>query len=202
MVKFYKVFFSLLLVAAFSVASQTASAQTVGFAPGKGYKQVNFGLELEGWGFPIYAGMDFGVGEFITVGPRIVVGTEGSSYEMPIINSNNELDEAKVKSRTTVAVPSFRGDYHFSGHINGLPAELDLYGGLTFGIAIYHSSTSYSYNGNLKDGHEFPDVDPVTNANAKLWAQVGGRYFFSPNWAAQLEFTSSTNAILGLSYRF
>ncbi|WP_017731212.1 outer membrane beta-barrel protein [Nafulsella turpanensis] len=201
--KIYKIVSALLLTGALSLLSVASFGQssTTGFAPGKGYKQVNFGFELEGWGFPVYAGMDFGVGKFITIGPRVVVGTKGDSREMDVLNSNREWDKAKISSRTTVVVPSFRGDYHFSGHISGLPAELDLYGGLTFGVAVFHSSTNYHYNGQLVEGYEFPETEPTTSSDAKLWAQAGARYFFNPKWAAQLEVTSTSNAILGLTYR-
>lgn len=200
----YKSISALLLTGALSLLSIASFGQdaTTGFAPGKGYRQANFGFELEGHGFPIYAGMDFGVGKFITIGPRIVVGTEGSSMDMPVFNSNGELDQAKIKSRTTALVPSFRGDYHFSGHISGLPAELDLYGGLTFGIAIFHSTTKFDYDGQLEEGVVIPDYEPQTNSDAKIWAQAGARYFFSPEWAVQLEVTSTSNAIIGLSFRF
>jgi outer membrane immunogenic protein len=191
MVKFYKVFFSLLLVTAFSVASQTASAQTVGFAPGKGYKQVNFGIELEGRGLPFYVGMDFGVGEFITVGPRLIVETEGESLD---------AGGMELHSRATAFVPSFRGDYHFSGHIKGLPAELDLYGGLTFGLVIVNASSEYiDLEGEKQRNSNTSDPD------ARLWAQAGGRYFFNENWGVQLELTTlggNGDAALGLSYRF
>lgn len=192
MMKFYKVLSILFLATVLSISTISVSAQTTGFAPGKGYKQLNFGIELQGYGIPVYAGMDFGVGEFITVGPRIILETQGDSY------SHMGYD---VSSRTTLAVPSFRGDYHFSGHINGLPPELDIYGGLTLGFAIVRSSLEWRKDGKLVD----PQPEPSKpSANPKLWGQLGARYFFAENWGVQLEFGSlgRGDGAIGMTYRF
>lgn len=190
MIKFYKILSLLLLTAALSLGSTAVSAQTTGFAPGKGYKQANFGIELDGRGIPLYVGMDFGVGEFITVGPRLIVETEGETWS---------AGGMKLRSRATAYVPSFRGDYHFSGHIKGLPAELDLYGGLTFGVIVVNSSADFiDFEGNKQRTSTTSDPD------ARLWVQAGARYYFNENWGAQLEFTTlgGNDAALGLSYRF
>lgn len=194
MKKLYKIYALFLFIGAFTIASGTAFAQgseSTGFAPGgKGYRQLNFGIELQGWGIPVYAGMDFGVGEFITIGPRITLETQAESFVWKGM---------EAKSRSTVVVPSFRGDYHFSGHIKGLPAELDIYGGLTLGFVMLNSKTTYRIDGKLVD--EQPT--PTRNTQPKLWAQLGARYFFSDNWGVQLEFASyGTDGAVGLTYRF
>lgn len=191
MKKINKSISTLLLTAALSLLSVVSFGQTstTGFAPGKGYKQLNFGVELEGMGLPLYLGMDFGVGKFITIGPRLLVETESDKYKVAGMELN---------SRYTVFVPSFRGNYHFSGHISGLPAELDLYGGLSLGLVIARSSVDYiDFNGDKQTNGSTGDPD------ARLDVQLGGRYFFSDNWGAQIEFTTLGNdAAIGLSYRF
>lgn len=194
--KFYKFYTTFLLTAAFCIASMSAFAQeaeTTGFAPGgKGYKQLNFGIEL-GRSMPIYAGLDFGVGKFITVGPQLSIYTRSETAS--IMNM-------ETKSRASVAIPSIRADYHFGGHIKGLPAELDLYGGLSLGLVIAHSSSEVRMNGELMD--EQPE--PLTTTESRLWAQVGGRYFFSDNWGVQLEYSTRKHgggiSTVGVSYQF
>ena len=192
MIKFYRFFSILFLVGALSITS--AFAQSTGFAPGKGYKQINFGIELQGYGIPVYAGMDFGVGEFITIGPRLILETQGETTS----NTWGGV-EIKTKSRNTVAIPSFRGDYHFSGHIKGLPEELDIYGGLTLGFVIVRSSVVTTWDGVVQD-----EISPKTNnTSPRLWGQLGARYFFAENWGVQLEFASyGTDGAIGMTYRF
>lgn len=193
MIKFYRLFTVMLLAGVLSIT--TASAQDTGFAPGKGYKQINFGIELQGYGIPVYAGMDFGVGEFITIGPRIIFETQGDTEKI----TWGGVDVVTT-SRTTVAIPSFRGDYHFSGHIKGLPKELDIYGGLTLGIVMVRGSYEVSWDGEVQENLS---EEPVKSNTPKLWGQLGARYFFAENWGVQLEFASyGTDGAVGMTYRF
>lgn len=203
MMRIYKIFSASLLVGILNLASGNAIAQDTGtgFAPGgKGYKQINFGIELQGLGIPVYAGMDFGVGKMITVGPRVIFDTEGDTHVSQTYKSGSwDKVDHEVKWRSTVIIPSFRGDYHFSGHINGLPSELDLYGGLTLGFVMSHTRSTIRIDGELAS--EQPKS--MSDTTPKLSAQFGARYFFSGNWGAQLEFTSLGNdAAIGLTYRF
>lgn len=205
MVKLYKIWSLILLIGAFVLSSGTAFAQsseeTTGFAPGgKGYKQVNFGIKLQENGIPVYLGMDFGVGKMITVGPRIIIHSQGESMKQMVPTANGR-EEHEISYRYTLAIPSFRGDYHFSGHINGLPPELDLYGGLTLGFVVVRSSTQMRIDGKLTDDQP----EPHNNITPKLWGQLGARYFFTNSWGVQLEFATLNRAnsgSVGLSYRF
>jgi outer membrane immunogenic protein len=185
---FKKLSLAALMILTFSAVSVNVNAQnSYGFAPGDGFKQLNFGLELEGIGIPVYAGMDFGVSDMITIGPRVSFATDGSSYTM------NGID---FDARTSVIIPSFRGDYHFSGHIEGLPAELDFYGGLSLGLVLVNSRSTYE---------DFDGVEQETtssNSDIDFWIQAGARYFFSDKWAVHLELASrGYNASLGLSLK-
>lgn len=197
---FTKSFFAVLALSLIGMAC--VKAQGTGFAPAKGFKQVNFGIELEGYGLPVYAGMDFGVGENITIGPRIIFERQSDKERFDMYGV-----DYTIKTSSTYIVPSFRGDYHFSGLINGITNKLDFYGGLTFGYAIWRYHQKFEYNGNDPDFEDYVNrnqEDPRTNSDAKIWAQVGGRYYFSDNWAVQLEFTSLAggDGALGMTYRF
>ncbi len=194
MKKFTRSLWAVLLAGTFCAVSPTAFGQGdqgKGFAPGKGLRQINFGLELEGYGLPVYAGMDFGVGEMITIGPRLVYQTSADTYS----NNGN-----KFYTRNSVFVPSFRGDYHFSGHIEGLPNGLDFYGGLSLGVFTYRGTSKYTdRNGDvfMQETKKYED--------AKLWIQLGGRYYFSSNWGVQLEFATLGNegsGSIGFTYKF
>ncbi len=191
MKKFTKSLWAVLLAGTFCAVSPTAFGQGKGFAPGKGLRQVNFGLELDGYGVPVYAGIDFGVGEMITIGPRLVYETSVNGY-----TSNRN----KFYTRNSVFIPSFRGDYHFSGHIEGLPKELDFYGGLSLGVVTYRGTSKYTDT----NGDVFVQ-ETKKSQDAELWIQLGARYYFSSNWGAQLEFAtlgSNGNGSIGLSYKF
>lgn len=168
-------------MALFSV-SNVVNAQ--GFNPQKGFKQLNFGFEFDGYGLPVYLGLDFGVAEMITIGPRIMFASESNRI-------------AGYDNRWSVILPSFRGDYHFSGHINELPSELDIYGGASVGVAM----VSYEYD--YIDGFGNEREAEGSDSELELWIQLGARYYFTPKWAVQLEFASyGTNGSLGVSYKF
>jgi outer membrane immunogenic protein len=192
--KFTKALAAAMLLGVVCLTSTNVLAQ--GFAPENGFKQVNLGVELEGFGLPVYVGMDFGVGSNITVGPRIMFERESE-----IINQRRNGKDYDLRQTWTYIVPSFRGDYHFSGLINGMTDKLDLYGGLTLGYAILRS---YSESLEWDDNYDYVVREHSASASdAKLWAQVGARYYFSENWAAQLEFSTwGEDAAIGISYRF
>ena len=73
----------------------------------KGQKQLNFGLGLDSWGLPIYAGLDFAVHKDITIGPEVYLKLEYDSNNFGV---------------------AFRGDYHFNSLL-GIPKEFDFYAG-------------------------------------------------------------------------
>lgn len=191
--KFTSILATAMMFGVFSLASTDVLAQ--GFAPENGFKQVNLGIELEGYGLPIYVGMDFGVGSNVTIGPRVMFERESDRIHQRW--GGNDYD---LRQSWTYIVPSFRGDYHFSGLINGMTDKLDLYGGLTLGYAILRS---YSERVDYENFNYVVRNNTTSSSDAKLWAQVGARYYFSDNWAAQLEFSTwGEDAAVGVSYRF
>ena len=170
-----------LLLVLLSGVSYVTNAQ--GFEPTQGFKQINFGVGVSNWGVPIYAGMDFGIADRITIGPRISYRHYSKNYNFGTFRY--DIDYSIINL-------SFRGDYHYGSHISGLPDQLDLYGGLSLGYSVW----SDDYDGNDDLGLEDSDV--------YLALQAGGRWYFNQNWGANAELTGGTLSGLeiGLSYRF
>ena len=171
-----------LLLALLSGVSFLTKAQ--GFEPGSGFTQLNFGLGVSSWGVPVYVGMDFGVADRVTIGPRISYRNYSKRYGYVGAGSYNV--------RYSITNLSFRGDYHFGSHISGLPNELDLYGGLSLGYTIWSDNYNDQYDLGLEKSGVF------------LGAHAGARWYFHPNWAANAEVSGSSLAGLdiGLSYKF
>ena len=93
---------------------------------GKGGKQLNAGVGFSNYGVPIYAGLDFGVHESITIGPRVSYRTYNQTF-------------SGFKFSQNLIVISFNGNYHFNQLLE-LPSEWDLYAGLTLGYYIWSSA--------------------------------------------------------------
>ncbi|MBL3654598.1 hypothetical protein [Fulvivirga sediminis] len=154
-----------------------------GFEPGQGFRQVNFGLGFSDWGVPVYAGMDFGVSDKVTIGPRVSYRRRGEDFW---------VGGRRYDYHYNIFNIGFRGDYHYGGHISGLPQELDLYGGLTLGATIWG------------DNYDGPGND-LEDSGALVKVQAGGRWYFSKQWAANAELYSGnrfSGLDFGLSYSF
>jgi hypothetical protein len=122
---------------------------------------------------------------------QINFGTGFSSHGLPIYGS---LDIALHKDITLtpevhVRLPFFneddfsggvmvKADYHWN-YLIGIPSNWDFYAGARAGI---------NFGGDI-----YPD----------LGIQVGGRWYFNPNWALNLEFGGGTgfDTTFGLSYK-
>ncbi|MBW3546466.1 MAG: porin family protein [Bacteroidetes bacterium] len=149
-----------------------------GFQPGDGFKQINFGVGVSTWGVPIYVGMDFGVSNYITIGPRLSYRSHSEGF------GGNDFDY-------TIFNLGFRGDYHYGSHIFDLPSQLDLYGGATLGYSVWSA-----------------DFDNVTGYNSEdsrvyLALQAGARWYFNDRWAVNAELSggSLSGLDIGLSYK-
>ena len=141
-----------------------------------GRTQLNAGLGISGWGFPISIGFDQGFKENITLGGDISF----SSY-------NNNHD-AKSYNHRIIGLAA-NGNYHF-GHVLEIPSVWDLYAGVNLGFYFWSSPSDYHGSGGSGLG---------------LGLQAGLRYFFQPNLAAHLEFggaTVTSGGKLGISYLF
>ncbi len=141
---------------------------------GKGGKQLNAGLGFSTWGVPIYAGLDFGVHQDITIGPVI-------SFQ------NYGYTAAGNKYNQNLIVLGFNGNYHFNTILD-IPSQWDFYAGLTMGYYIWSDN---DYIGRESSG-------------LGLYAQVGGRYFFNDNFGVNLQFGGGTSSggTFGITYKF
>ncbi len=155
------------------VGAQKTNAQ--GFDPQPGFTQLDFGTGTSNYGIPIYVGMDFGVGNKITIGPRLSFShhNSGGGYNYNIFNI------------------LFRADYHWGAHISGLPSELDLYGGLSAGYSVWNE--------------DFDGSNPNNHSNRGIvYAQVGARWYFSETWGVNAEISGGATSgfEVGMSVRF
>ncbi len=150
---------------------------TVAFAQApleKGGKQLNAGLGFSTWGVPIYAGLDFGVHEDITIGPQISFQNYGYTILGEKYNQN-------------LIVLGFNGNYHFNTLLD-LPSQWNLYAGLTVGYYIWSND----------------DLPSANSSGLGLYAQVGGRYFFNENFGINLQLGGGTSSggTIGITYKF
>lgn len=88
----------------------------------------------------------------------------------------------------TILVVGVTGNYHFNTLLE-IPSEFDLYAGLT--LAYYSWSSPSGFGGASASGIE-------------LEAQIGGRYYFDPQWGVNLEFGggNASGGKIGISYKF
>jgi outer membrane immunogenic protein len=128
----------------------------------QGEKQINAGVGLSTYGFPVYAGLEIGLDNNISVGGELSYRryTRLSSWSPSII---------------TVAGLA---NYHFHELVD-IPSEWDLYAGLTAGYSIW----SYSGTSSLVR---------AGRSRIFLAGQVGGRYYLSNNFAINVELGGGT----------
>lgn len=149
----------------------------------QGGLQLNAGVGLSSWGVPIIVGIDYGIAQDFTI------GVEGS------YRSKKEDYYASQWKHTVWGIAA-NGNYHFN-RILRLPKEFDLYAGLNIGY----------YNWNSK--WEGPGGDYITysgsySSGLGLYAQIGGRYFFTNNFGINLEANGGnvSGAKIGITYKF
>lgn len=124
-----------------------------------GEKQINFGVGFSSWGLPIYGGVDFGIHKDISVGGEISFRSYSDDWG------------TKSYSHSIIGVLG-NANYHF-GNALKLDSKWDVYAGLNIGFFSWSSPSGYG--GSHTSG-------------LGLGAQLGARYYFSPNWAINLEF--------------
>jgi hypothetical protein len=156
---------------------------SLAFAQGtleKGGKQLNAGLGFSSFGVPVYVGVDFGVHEAITVGPRLSY----RRYSEKVFGN---------KYSQSLTVISFNGNYHFNELIQLAP-EWDLYAGLTLGYYVW-SDVRWDNNPSNNFGGESSGIG--------FDAQVGARYFFNDRFGVNLEFGGGTGSggNIGITYK-
>jgi hypothetical protein len=162
------VFFSFLFFAGIAGYAQGSLAE--------GGKQLNAGVGFSNYGAPLYVGLDFGVHESITIGPRV-------SFR------RYNFDFGPGRYNQSIIGLSFNGNYHFN-KILDLPKELDFYAGLTLGYYIWTDVNVAGYNANT--------------SGVGLEGQLGARYFFTDQFGLNIEFGGGYNSGggFGITYKF
>jgi hypothetical protein len=142
---------------------------------GKGGKQLNAGLGFSSWGVPVYVGLDFGVHESITIGPKISFRSYSDNF-------------GGTRYKNTLTVISFNGNYHFNKLFN-LDPSWDIYAGASLGYYIWNNEADYF-------GAE--------SSGVRLEGQIGARYFFTDNFGINLEFGGGyvSGGGFGITYKF
>ncbi|RAW01601.1 outer membrane beta-barrel protein [Pseudochryseolinea flava] len=146
---------------------------------GKGGKQINAGLGFSSWGVPIYVGMDFGVHEDISVGPKISYRKYSDNYGFGDYSQ-------------TLVVVAVQGNYHFNRLLK-LPEQWNVYAGLSLG---YYTWSDVKWDGGSYDfGGEASGIG--------FDVQVGARYFFNENFGVNLELGGGTGSggNVGITYK-
>ena len=168
----------ILACASLFFAVATASAQ--GTLEQNGV-QINAGVGVSSWGIPVVVGVDYGVARDFTIGAE-------ASYR-----SKKESWYGGEWKHTGFSI-SANGNYHFN-RILKLPSAFDLYAGLSVGYFNWNTKYSgdgdYIYSGNYASG-------------LGLYAQIGGRYFFTKNFGINLEAGGGnvSGGKIGITYKF
>ena len=131
----------------------------------KGETVLNAGLGFSSFATPIYAGVEFGVHEDISVAGEV-------SYQ------SKSYGWGKISALGIAA----KGNYHFNRILN-IDPQWDFYGGV--GLNYYNFNHKYDISGYNYDGSY--------NSGIGFDAQVGGRYFFSDKFGVNLEFGGGSN---------
>ncbi|MFN5620225.1 MAG: outer membrane beta-barrel protein [Flavobacteriales bacterium] len=142
----------------FSLAFMLSTIAHSQYALLTGQMQVNAGVGLSTWGLPLYVGADYGFDENISAGGELSF----RSFSDRIYG---------ITYRHSIIGVSGNANYHF-GTLAGLSDLIDLYAGLNLGFYIWSSAAGYSGSGASGFG---------------VGAQIGGRYYFKPNMAVNVE---------------
>lgn len=130
----------------------------------KGAMQINTGIGLSSWGLPVYGGLEYGIGNNISVGGELSYRSKSESYN-------------PGKWKTSYTSISGLANYHFNEVLN-IPSQFDFYAGLSLGYSIFNSKY---------DGQDLGHYSGSGSSGLYLNAQVGGRYFFSDKIGVNLE---------------
>src|SRR5512140_3131038 len=175
---------AIVVLLAASMMNSSAVAQTTMFHEKD--MLISGGIGISGYGYygtstiPFFAMFEMGVAPKISVGGMI--GYSGSSEEW-----------GYGKASWTYIPILVRGSYHFlEGQKN-----MDAYVGAGLGFSIV--SSSVTYNDPTFQGFGFS----AGGSYMFFDAHVGGRYFFSPQWAglAEVGFSALGYLRLGITYK-
>ena len=142
--------------------------------------QFNAGFGISDQGIPVYAGMDYGLTELISFGG----GVQYSAF------SESWMGDEWNHSSFLVAINL---NYHFDELLN-IPSVYNVYAGISLGFEMISSQAE----------REEVVVDYAGDYSSSLYysANLGGRYFFSNHFAANLQigFGSIIIGRIGISW--
>ncbi len=96
--------------------------------------QLNAGIGFSNWGVPVYAGVDYGIHDDITIGGEL-------SFRKKTNNNINYTSFAIIAN----------GNYHFN-RILDIPSEFDLYAGLSIGYFNWSADNVTGPSNDYKSG--------------------------------------------------
>ena len=136
--------------------------------------------------FPaLSAAFDYGYDKNISLGG--IIGYEAEKYEAAYGGYGYKFSYSYL-------IIAARGAYHYDVFHNG---KVDTYGGLMLGYDV--GSASAEYTGNWFGVFQ-PGAESVGGAVFGIFA--GGRYYFDPRWAAQLEVGYGLSYLnIGIAYK-
>lgn len=143
----------------------------------KGEKYLNAGIGLGSFGTPIYLGLEFGIHKDISLAADVSYQSKDYGY-----------------AKQSAIGAAVKANYHFNRILN-IEDKWDFYAGL--GLNYYNFNTKFS-GSNTNYLFDY-------NSGIGFDAQVGGRYFFSDNFAVNLEYGGGSvlsGGRLGISYKF
>lgn len=121
--------------------------------------ELNAGFGLSGWGVPVYAGLDFGLGRDVTAGAEVSYRSWDENYQ------SNHYNHAVIGISGNL-------NYHLN-YILQIPRDWDFYGGVNVGYYVFRNPDNYTGDYKSRIG---------------IAGQVGGRYFFTDTLGINLEF--------------
>jgi outer membrane immunogenic protein len=145
----------------------------------KGGIQINAGIGTSSWSTPIYAGLDYGVHEDITI------GLEGSyqSYDYGGLGLS-------TTDKFTIIGIGVNANYHFN-EVLDIPEKWDLYAGVGFNYYKWSYGGTSNYLG-------------VDFSGTSFGGQLGARYFFTEKFGLNAEFGgggSTSGGKLGVTFK-
>lgn len=140
---------------------------------------------------PIYAGIEYGLNDDVTIGGEVGFATQKTS---------NNLLSSKIENTSNLISVAAIANYHFNTLLN-IPNNFDVYAGVSLG---------YNHITNNTTGLPTAGTTDVSSLNFKASSvgfagQVGARYYFTDNFAVNAEFGGgnfATGGKVGISYKF
>ncbi len=145
----------------------------------EGETQLNGGVGLSNWGFPVYVGFDYGLLENLSAGADLSFQTfieklNGYKYNHSIYGIEGNLN------------------YHLVERFM-IPEEFDFYVGAHVGYFYWDNSNSHRV------------INGLGTQGTRIGAQVGGRYYFNDYFGINVELAAGMafyNSRIGITIKY